>query len=66
MLMTMATVDRLVDRAEVLVTDGQDGYRLGPATAGQRGVAYLTRLKILTVGGLVAAGGGKMAASGEK
>jgi DNA replication protein DnaC len=30
-----ATVDRLLHHAHVLVTDGQDSYRLAQATAGK-------------------------------
>jgi hypothetical protein len=30
-----ATVDRLLDHAHVLITDGSDSYRLAQATAGK-------------------------------
>ena len=30
-----ATVDRLMHHAHILITDGQDSYRLAPATAGK-------------------------------
>ncbi len=36
-----ATVDRLLHHAHVLITDGQDSYRLAQATAG-KGVKPLT------------------------
>ena len=36
-----ATVDRLLHHAHVLITDGQDSYRLAQATAG-KGVRPLT------------------------
>jgi DNA replication protein DnaC len=39
--MATATVDRLLHHAHVLITDGQDSYRLAQATAGQ-GVMPLT------------------------
>ena len=39
--MATATVDRLLHHAHVLITDGQDSYRLAQATAG-KGVKPLT------------------------
>ena len=39
--MATATVDRLPHHAHVLITDGQDSYRLAQATAG-KGVKPLT------------------------
>jgi DNA replication protein DnaC len=36
-----ATVDRLLHHAHVIITEGQDSYRLAPATAG-KGVRPLT------------------------
>jgi hypothetical protein len=36
-----ATVDRLLHQAHVIITDGQDSYRLAQATAG-KGVTPLT------------------------
>jgi DNA replication protein DnaC len=36
-----ATVDRLLHHAHVIITDGQDSYRLAQATTGQ-GVTPLT------------------------
>ncbi len=39
--MATATVDRLLHHAHVIITDGQDSYRLAQATAG-KGVKPLT------------------------
>jgi DNA replication protein DnaC len=39
--MATATVDRLLHHAHVIITDGQDSYRLAQATAGN-GVKPLT------------------------
>ncbi len=63
-----ATVERLLHHAHVLITDGQDSYRLAQATAGE-GSNHSTKHRkqaFLLVGRFVAASGEKlMATSGE-
>jgi hypothetical protein len=63
-----ATVERLLHHAHVLITDGQDSYRLAQATAGKGGQTTLLNTGTsLTVGGEIRGHqrGEIMATSGE-
>ena len=64
-----ATVERLLHHAHVLITDGQDSYRLAQATAGKGVKATdLTPQQSTSVGGEIRGHqrGENMATSGEK
>jgi hypothetical protein len=62
-----ATVDRLLHHAHVLITEGQDSYRLTQATAGKGSSPWPNSLDQIPVGGEIRGHqrGEKMATSGE-